>query len=160
MKHFHWQKTRISFYCNMDSEASLRWGGYRMQYSIDQEVFHNMKNISKDPCFLTSISSISWIHFTYNMRRPKNTPLILMWRIQFLIWARKLLTCMISVIGTKWISVVIPTQMSETWHRDVIDKKPPCNFNWKLWLLLLLTEYVPLCAHFENGSAQWLWMEN
>ena len=28
-----------SFYDNMDSEPSLRWGGYRSQYSIDQEVF-------------------------------------------------------------------------------------------------------------------------
>ena len=27
------------FFGNMDSEPSLRWGGYRKQYSMDQEVY-------------------------------------------------------------------------------------------------------------------------
>ena len=30
---------KFSFYNDMDSEPSLRWGGYRTQYSIDQEVY-------------------------------------------------------------------------------------------------------------------------
>ena len=44
------QRKGLHFHCNMGSDTSLRWGDYRMQYSIDQEViFLVVKKIQHRP---------------------------------------------------------------------------------------------------------------